>query len=117
MDLSQEAAGALGKIAESIPDKAQVSQSFNGATPALVKALAHRNSSIRTAAAATLEKFGWTPAHPEQQALYLIAKEQWFTVVELGSVSIPSLVMVVSAEGMRAAPALKNWRKRHGLGP
>ena len=58
----------------------------------LVEALGDENARIRMGAAMVLKRAGWVPGGVEEQAVYLIALQQWPDVADLGAPAVDLLV-------------------------
>ena len=80
------------------------------AIPALVEVLLDEHYRVRLGAAEVLGRVGWKPETEEETVHYLIAKEQWASVAELGPGAVGPLVRALddpdSAIQMGAARAL-----------
>jgi HEAT repeat protein len=58
----------------------------------LIKALSDENTSVHKSAAGALDKLGWTPETDGQRAAYLIAVEDWKSMVEWGEPAVEPLI-------------------------
>jgi len=80
------------------------------AIPALTEALLDEDYRIRLGAAEVLGRIGWLPETEEETVSYLIAKEQWASVAELGPGAVRPLIRALddpdTAIQMGAARAL-----------
>ncbi len=80
------------------------------AVPALVEALQNEQYQVRLGAAEILGRIGWKPGTEKEMVRYLIAKEQWISVADLGSGAVASLIRALddpdSTIQMGAARAL-----------
>ena len=80
------------------------------AIPALVEVLLDEHYRVRLGAAEVLGRVGWKPETEEETVHYLIAKEQWASVAEVGPGAVGPLVRALddpdSAIQMGAARAL-----------
>ncbi|NYT05584.1 MAG: HEAT repeat domain-containing protein [Methanomicrobiales archaeon] len=63
--------------------------------PDLVRALTDPYPQVRMEAAWALDRLGWKPQTDRQQIRYLIAKEQWNTLAQLGRPAIQPLIEVL----------------------
>jgi len=62
------------------------------AVPALVEALQSEHYRVRLGAAEILGRIGWKPGTEREMVRYLIAKEQWVSVADLGPGAVGSLI-------------------------
>ncbi|MDV2482252.1 HEAT repeat domain-containing protein [Methanoculleus sp. Wushi-C6] len=62
----------------------------------LVDALRSREEKVRKGVAETLEAGGWEPETREEEALYLMARDRWAGVEQLGADALPLLVEALS---------------------
>lgn len=87
-----------------------LTQASRPAVPALVAALQDDFYRIRLGAAEVLGRVGWVPETEEEMISYLIAKEQWASVAEIGPGAVRPLIRALddpdSAIQMGAARAL-----------
>lgn len=82
-DLRKTAMQALGRIGDA------------RAIEPVVVLLQDRNKEVRTAAANALTSLHWQPTDQRQQAHYLMTRQQWEEVVQLGAVAVEPLVAVL----------------------
>ncbi len=61
-------------------------------------ALEHSNSWIRKGASKTLLKMGWQPNNSIEEAIFLVARQDWGSARKLGSISEKALLNVMSDE-------------------
>jgi HEAT repeat protein len=62
----------------------------------LIKALEDEGSDVRNAAASALDKLGWVPETDGQRAAYLIAVDDWESLVEWGEPAVEPLIKRLS---------------------
>ncbi len=89
------------------------------ATAALLATAQAEKESERKQAADLLDRLGWKPESPDEQVLYLIARDRWADVATLGNAAMPTLIaglrdakwdftvraLVAAALGFRRNPA------------
>ncbi|MHC4579379.1 MAG: HEAT repeat domain-containing protein [Planctomycetota bacterium] len=96
------AAGALGRLKN------------RRAVPALVAALRDRAAAVRRGAGHALVRLRWKPATAEQQAVHLVALQEWEEAGALGQAAVEPLFRVLADEETRAgamkALARLDWR-------
>lgn len=104
--------GALGHSAAAVRQGATDTLARAGApaVPALTEALEDERYHTRLGAAEVLGRIGWVPATEGETIRYLIAKEQWASVAEIGGRAVEPLMRTLndpdSAVQMGAARAL-----------
>ncbi|GAG14410.1 unnamed protein product, partial [marine sediment metagenome] len=88
----QSAAEALGKIGS------------KKAIPALITALGDEDSHVCQSAAKALDKLKWIPQTEEQKIPYLIAKQDWKALVEIGQPAISALIEALKDKELCVVP-------------
>ncbi len=104
-----EAAKSLGKIGD------------ESAAGALAEALKDKDWRVRDEAAKALEKLGWAPDSSEDVIAYLIAKDEWDDVAEMGPEAADALWALLEDENdlqrSRAALALAKMGDERAVEP
>jgi HEAT repeat protein len=93
-------------------------------TPAiepLVQALKDKDSCIRLGAAKTLKIIGWQPKNNTEKAHYLIGKQEWYKVMEVGEAAVEPLIQALNDETVfirsKAANALREIGNTRAVDP
>jgi HEAT repeat protein len=70
-----------------------------------------KNSAMKEAATATLDKFGWRPGQDETSAVYWLVKGKWEKCIEIGAPAVKPLLAVIHARGEHAREAADTLAK------
>lgn len=62
----------------------------------LIKALGDRDKKVREKAIEVLKNLGWKPRNDTEKAYYLIAKQKWSKVVEIGEPAVIPLIQALN---------------------
>jgi HEAT repeat protein len=71
----------------------------NPAVQPLIQILKTVNSGVRENVRETLEKIGWKPQNATEHAYYLVAKQEWENLLDLGEPAVEPLIQALSDEG------------------
>jgi len=85
-DVRGEAADALGEIGDA------------RAVEPLIQALKDEHEDVRGEAADALDKLHWRPSDDSEKTLYLLAKQEWDALVELGQLAVEPLIQALEDE-------------------
>lgn len=64
----------------------------------LIKALKDKDEDVRWEAADALDKLHWRPSDDSEKTLYLLAKQEWDALVELGQLAVEPLIQALEDE-------------------
>jgi FOG: HEAT repeat len=70
-------------------------------TEALVEGLSDPSKYVRYGAAVSLEKIGWSPRNAREKTEYLIARQRWEEISQMGEDALEPLIHVLSDEDSR----------------
>jgi HEAT repeat protein len=84
-----------------------------------LKALLSENRDVRNSAAKALESLNWTPKDDVEKAQYLIAKEDWNQLVNMGELAVEPLVSALGYDSVRSeiAETLGKREDRRAIEP
>ncbi|MCJ7698992.1 HEAT repeat domain-containing protein, partial [Candidatus Bathyarchaeota archaeon] len=69
----------------------------------LAEALKDEEWRVRSMAAYSLKKIGWTPSNDEEKAYYLIGRNDWDELVKLGETAVQPLLAILKMEDSNRA--------------
>ncbi len=93
---------------------------FEGIVELLTQYLQDKDCQIKRDAAESLEKIGWKPKNKTEEAYYLIAKQKWEKLNEIGEPAVQPLIHLLKDENKdireNAAKALErmSWKPKDG---